>query len=101
MELFRFASPDVHFDDTGNRAEFHPDVPFQDRSERHRTISGSGHRELIDFAEAGGQGTHDRTAILRRDALDRLGQSFGDQLSRSVDVRAVVEDGGHGREAVP
>src|SRR5437868_12072171 len=94
LELLRFSSPNIDFDDAWHRPQTHPDLPFEKRSECHGTVAVSFYGELIDFPQSGCQRSHNRTAILNWDTFNRTGQPFGHQLSRAVDVRPIVENCG-------
>ena len=100
LELLRLSSPNVDFDHARHRSQAHPDLPFEECPECHGAVAVSLHGELIDFTQSGRQRSHYRTAILDRDTFHRTGKSFGNQLSRAVDVRPIFENCGDHRESI-
>ena len=104
------AADGVDLGDAGHVAELRLDDPVLDLAQVGGRVGGSAIRLLrtvrclhgpeVDFAQAGGDRAH-----ARRDAcgqpVARFLQALVDQLSREVDVGAVLEDDGDLRQAIP
>ena len=108
MKLLRVAADAVDIGHAGHGLQLRPDDPVLDRPQVHRRIGLSLRRLRArlaldgpeeDLAKPRGDRSHGRLDARRQAALDLL-DALGNELSREIDIGAVLEDDRHLRQAI-
>ena len=101
LDLERLIEATVRVDlgDTRHLAHARRDLPFEDRAQLHRRQVLGAHLELQNFAECRRERVESRRAVTSGDLLDGIGQPLGDELARTINVRAFAEDHRDGGDA--